>query len=619
MRLSRYLLAAVVAAGLVVPAAAQKKKSAGPIDVKVENLPPENSAPEVILAQNGADNLLADLEFVLMLTSPEEQKQWKKLEDYLEVFLIGVDRKRPNRIDILLQDDAKDPEGKGADVAEVKATSQEQKANGRADKPPKDKDDKKVKLGGAGYRYRPSFPVADLKEFRRNNLEGVGIDTIQRARTLYQCKNAFVGWMRYLYGYAIFGEKHLGEKDSDVPNTLPDPSRLIAPLVARYDLAGIGKNTVTASEAIRERFDFAERQKKDRVGRLVRGENETEDAFAIRKLLYEHELDEIQRIYAEGDELFLGWNTDAGDRKGRLDLLRLSALPGTPLAETIENAGKDPSRFAAVPRSKGSVLSGRFNWPLDEMRQENLLELFRLLHSQEVARIDEDKTREKDEKQGARELSDRLLKFFETTVNAGLADGFVEVHANASGKHTAVGGFKAVDGHDLVEALELIPRARNGQKVEIDADKAGNVRIHRAVVDIKEHVHFQDFLGTDVVYVGTDKDAVWFASGENALDELKATIQRAGARDAKPADRFAVLFVKLLPWVELEEKRAGKAGKPELRRMAIEAFRAGDDVLEIEVSRTADNELVGGMLAGTGVLRFAGKLIADFTKENLED
>lgn len=608
MGMNRLVLTLLIAAAPAVPAVAQNTPAPESNPLRLQDLPPQNAAPEVILAQNGADNLLSDLEFVLMLTSPEEQKQWTDLKEYIELFLIGVDRTRPNRVDFILQDSPSGPRAKDGGVAEVKATADEP-ANGKGEKK------KKKFTPSTMYRMRLAVPVSNLAEFREDNLEGIGVDTLRRSSAhLYEARDAFVGWMRYKEGYAIFAEK----KD-DIPFTLPDPARIIQPLVRKYDLAGVGANLKTDTKSIEERRDWAGEQRNDILGRLQQRKEETKDEFALRKMLSGHLLDEVQRIYAEGLDVHLGWNTLVREREGRLEG-DLTAIPETSLAETIRTAGREPSRFAAIPQSKGSILSARLNWPLDEMRQENLLELFEFAHAQSLEDIEADETRGKEEKEAARELADRVLRFFETNTRAGLADGFVETHANASGKHTAIGGFKAADGHSVVEILELIPKARKGQTVEIDVDKAGGVRIHRAPIDVEKHVHFQEFLGTDVVYVGTEKDAVWFAAGENALDELKGAIEASGKPPAgKPGDRFATLFVKFLPWLELRDKRAGKEGDPELRRKAIEAFRQGDDTLALQLSRTPGDRIVGDMVADTGILRLAGKMIAQFTKENLAE
>ena len=53
----------------------------------------QSAAPSLTVVVAGANEILADVKYLLMLTDTNEQKQWKVLKDYLDVFLIGVDPK----------------------------------------------------------------------------------------------------------------------------------------------------------------------------------------------------------------------------------------------------------------------------------------------------------------------------------------------------------------------------------------------------------------------------------------------------------------------------------------------------------------------------------------------
>src|SRR5580704_4314968 len=64
----------------------------------------QSAAPSVTVVVAGANEILADVKYLLMLTDANEQKQWKVLKDYLEVFLIGLDNKLPTRVDIIFDE-----------------------------------------------------------------------------------------------------------------------------------------------------------------------------------------------------------------------------------------------------------------------------------------------------------------------------------------------------------------------------------------------------------------------------------------------------------------------------------------------------------------------------------
>ncbi len=117
----------------------------------------DNSIPNITVMQKGADALIEDLNFLVnKLTNEEEQKQWVVLNDLLTSFKVGLDSKKPIRIDVLY--------GKGAE------------------------------------QYISYFPVdvKDLKDFRKNNLQANGITTAPIGRGFYKVKGSFIGFMRYI-------------------------------------------------------------------------------------------------------------------------------------------------------------------------------------------------------------------------------------------------------------------------------------------------------------------------------------------------------------------------------------------------------------------------------------
>lgn len=137
----------------------------------------DDSVPHVTIMQPGANRLMEDLKFLLELTDKSEQEQWANVEANLDIFLEGIDRDRPIRIDLL--------------------------------------------LGGKVVRYRPSFPVKKLDDFLIN-LDSFGIENkkISNSKNFYQLKEAFEGYLRYKDKYGS-----IGEKKEDVPTDLPDPDK----------------------------------------------------------------------------------------------------------------------------------------------------------------------------------------------------------------------------------------------------------------------------------------------------------------------------------------------------------------------------------------------------------
>ena len=182
-----------------------------------------------------------------------------------------------------------------------------------------------------------------------------------------------------------------------------------------------------------------------------------------------------------------------------------------------------------------------------------------------------------------------------------------------------------------------MPKARPGIKVELSVDKESEVSIHSVSVPSKFHATFQDvFSGEPVVYFGTGEDTVWCAVGESALDELKSAIKEFSMpNDGTPDPVLVELYVKSGPLVELLDQRRKRQEKTkgdkkltqkkknarretaDLRKLAIVAFKPGDDTITFTLKRI-DSHIEGGIRFGEGILRFLGNRIAKFSEENLE-
>ncbi|HUG93917.1 MAG TPA: hypothetical protein VML55_24015, partial [Planctomycetaceae bacterium] len=139
-------------------------------------------SPRVSTVVESADELYRQLDYVMGLTTPQEQQQTKNLKEHFDVFLIGVSRDKPGRMDLLID----------------------------AEK----------------FRYLLAVPVtaANLNNFRANNLTPLGLDNRRIALTLYRFHNkVWNGFMRFANDYALFGERK-----EDVPPNVPDPTLAIA-------------------------------------------------------------------------------------------------------------------------------------------------------------------------------------------------------------------------------------------------------------------------------------------------------------------------------------------------------------------------------------------------------
>ena len=574
--MNRLILPLATLASLLIgqPALAQP----APRNQPARQAGPDGPAPEITLMVQSADTVIRAVEFVMGLTGQVDQKQIPVVKDYLDIFLIGLDTRRPMRMDVITEPNTP-------------------------------------------LRYRPSFPVQNISQFTNNNLEGLGIRNRRIAGTVWSLSGAFEGFMRYHHGYGSFAERPFYEKD--LPRDIPDPTAGLQPLLSQqYDFGVLLQNREQGVEFRHEMFNAQLRP--ELLQNLKPLENESEDEFAVRKLLYENRLDELERYYAEASYGEVGGRLLQDRGMGRVDL-HIAPIPGTALDASIKGLGQKPSYFAGVPRAENTILSARVNFPLDPLRSENTLELFELLRSIEKKNIEAETEPAAEQKQARQRVVDLVFDLLAANAKDGLLDAFAEAHPNASGKNTAVGGFRTVDGTAIVGILEAMKEARPERPIEIGVDQAGDVRIHSFQISEERRRSFNDFFGSDTVYVGSSQDAVWLAAGENAIEELKAAIERAGqpAGNAAPA-QFVTVYAKLLPWLELQSQQpeADDPGHPQVskyRDIALQALRQGNDGVITLVAERDGNDLRGQAEAHTGILRFIGSAVAQFSRENLED
>lgn len=579
------VLVGVLCLGTVGPVAAQQA-------------PAKNAIPSVSLLHAGAARLLEDIDTMISLTSPEEQKQKKVLRDFfVDIVLPGIDMPSPVRMDVLTD--------------------------------------------SSPVRYRPHFPVKveDLKTFRKN-LDDFGIKSKLIAANLYQLEGAFDGLMRYKNGYASIGKTR-----DDVPLTLADPKLEVAALLkSNVDAGAVLRNVPGQGAARRKNFDSLVR--KELLGTLKQKKDEKPGDFAVRKLAFEHQLNEFERLYAESESLTAGIDLD---NKTRIATGNLTLVPeaNTSLAQSIALLQQKPSRFANVDRSSTSVLSLRLDNPLDEMRKKQIADFADAARDNGLARLDVAEGRTPEEKASAKQMVQLAHQLFKSAAAAGLLDAFVEVDVRPSGMHTLVCAAHVAQGQLLDQIVALVPTSKNGRKATLNVAKAGDMAIHKVELPFDHAADLKSFFGPDLaVYGGGTKDTVWLAAGEGAIAQLQKAVAAASSPPpATPQPYFADAYAKVGPLLELLEKispakpadktdkpaaeskfkRAdGKAAKKAeldratLRKSALDAFRgADDDVFSFRLRREGAN-VVGVMDLQPGILRFVGKTLAKFSKDTLE-
>lgn len=560
--------------------------------------------PKISIVISSPDAVKADLKLMLDLKpdlrlvkrikgrAPEIQKPWDQLKGYLDdVFLLGVDSERLIRIDLVNTDE--------------------------------------------GVKYRSSFPIGDLDDFLEN-LELFGIEPKRRARNYYVLSNAYDGLMRVIDDFAVIGP------DRDLV-----PARGFDPIdddLEKYGLDKDGKSLFDVVFYLLNKKDPAKKRreeyksvKEELMAAVKQKEDESKEDFELRRAISELQLDELARYFADPAEVVIGWTLDNDKQTGNL-LIDLLPDENSMLESAVSELGKVPSRFEGLEISDDKILHGTINLPLDEQQKKNMIGTMELYRDSGLADVKESEDFEDGQKTAFTEIIKILSDSMIATLESGRLDSYVSTSPAADGKYTLQGGlvFKNA-GKSVTRAIELVPAARPGREIQLNVDKVGDVAIHSFGVSEENRAAYDDLFGTDAIYIGVGSDEVWYAIGADGIDVIKAAVTKANeTKIDQPSMEFVSLFLKFGPWIEWrarhakpeeeaaeataettdaaegEESAKPKVSRSELRDYAMKAFKTGDDVLTLSLKRDGDRVAGQGTL-DTGLLRFAGHLIANFT------
>ena len=440
---------------------------------------PAGSRPtRVVTGLPSATVLLSDLEYVVGTLSGEQETWEDTLLPAAEVFLIGVDMERPIGADLVFDRDG-------------------------------------------GQRKQLQIPIDDLDIFREENLEPIDIQSRRRKKNLYSLESEsleYDGWMRIVDKYAS-----ISKSEDDVPPDMPSPEGILDDLLngAGYDAAARVRND---SEGISDRQSAFEEFRENMLAGITRRPTETAEAFTLRKRLAQHQSERLERLFVQSQELLAGWTTDAEQAEARGEV-RLSALPGTDLAQVLTRFGVTPSYFSAVATTDDAILHGRVNVPLDKALRRQADEFYELVKPVWSQRIEGGESLSETQVGARQQISDLVIEMLKAGTELDAVEACLEITPTDAGTHILLGGIRAEDGTKAVDILKLIPDALGELDLELDIETSGKAAIHAFKPTGEVPDTLEAFYGEkQPVYVATSPDAVWIAVGGGSLEKLKETI-----------------------------------------------------------------------------------------------
>jgi hypothetical protein len=202
---------------------------------------------------------------------------------------------------------------------------------------------------------------------------------------------------------------------------------------------------------------------------------------------------------------------------------------------------------------------------------------------------------------GKRAEAEKILKVLMPTLKSGELDVAASVRGpSASNHYSAVAGLKVQDGEAIEKALRdlvaKIPEA-DRSKIHVDAERAGDVNIHRIEPGKEFDKDARQKFGDHPFYLAIRKDAVFVALGEGGLEALKQAISAAAA--AAPGLDIDVAVARLAPLMDKSHN------KQDPKEAAAKAFGGGGQGKDhIHISLAGGQALQLRVEMSTAVLEF---------------
>lgn len=524
---------------------------------------------KIILMQSSADGLMSDLEYMVKQLAKKQQQWVNDIEPNIELFLDGVDRSKPVRVDVFFDEKA-------------------------------------------GEYYRPAFPVSDLRAFR-NNLDALGITSRPIASNLYLLESAFEGQMRMYKNYGVFAPK---EWLPIIPAGLSAPEEEIKPLLdAKYDGAVLINNSANGVEKRKKSLAAI---RANALAEVKKKSTESPDEYALRKQLAENQLDKLEQLYSEIGYLEAGWITDPKANQG-LGTLKMSAIPGTVLHENFQKITQLKSRFTVVPEVEGGLATARVQLPISVRGKERLTSTYNAYLPVINKKIDDRDSLNASQKTAAKQAVTKTIALLEKGFTLSMIDLFAELRPAAkAGKHEALVGVQLVDGRDVEEILALLPQISDKFQLKADTGNQAGFRFHEVTISRDVPPMLESLFGTPCkLQLATSDGLLLVGFGDNVADWLKQTAQTlSDSPEPQPLPEFIRMKGHMGPFVTALSKRKPNENRPQLRDMLVQGFSQGDDYIEMSDVMIGD-QINGTMKAQPGLLRFLGLAVAKFAEENL--
>jgi hypothetical protein len=300
-----------------------------------------------------------------------------------------------------------------------------------------------------------------------------------------------------------------------------------------------------------------------------------------RKLVLDELSAQVRSLLRDGTAIDL--KVDVDRTTGELGLsLSLAGKSGSELAANISDLGTSKS-IAATLIGRDSASAVQLHLALPSKFKSKLSGALDDLEKKLLDKAPDDT---------AREIGEIFAKAFLPTLKAAVLDAGLDLRGpGAGGKYTLVLGSRVVDGENIDKAIhkaiEKVPGGLAGI-VQLDADKAGSVAIHKINVPLMPR-EVSDVFGNSPVYIAVRGDALLMTFGDKGLEAIKELV----AASAKPGAIVAATssIGRLVPLLEKTNKDLGEVARKTLgtgtENDKVRLVVQGGEALQIKITAKA--------------------------------
>jgi hypothetical protein len=469
-----------------------------------------------------------------------------------------------------------------------------------------------LQTDGVNFPVLAAIPVAkpdDLLAVAQAN--GIQVGQGENGVQQLTLPNGLPAFVKSEGGMSILGQSP--ESLSKVPANLPAD---LARVAAEYDIAA----TVSIQHVPEfYRQIFIQAMRSGMENSLEQRPGETNDQFETRRETATSQLAEIEKTFAEMDELSVGFAVDAQQQRGYLDVV-MKAMPGGKLARQVAAYKDTRTGFSGFYRADAAATLTFVNQfdPNDlEADVATMRSTMDAARQQVSDAIDEDENVPEAMREAVKASIGSFFDALLATVATGKLDGAASLQLGPE-VLTFVAGAKMKETDKIVDGLKKLDDAVKAQMpgfrgMQWNAAKHGEVAFHTLNVPLPAEADesLRRMIGNELaVAVGIAPEAVYLGVGRDNLASVQQAIDASRAEPNKPAPPFE-LAVSLGPILDLTAAHATDDNAKRAIQMVAEMLKndaRGRDHIRI-VGQIVPNGIRYRFEAEEGALRAVGQAI----------